>query len=55
MAKYKTPHFDKLIHGGITYTNVYIQGVNLGVVCAPSRAQLLTGRGDLELPDGNSH
>ncbi|MGB5667888.1 MAG: sulfatase-like hydrolase/transferase, partial [Maribacter sp.] len=51
----KTPNLDKLIHGGTTFTNAYIQGANSGAVCAPSRAQLLTGRGVFELPDGNGH
>lgn len=51
----KTPNLDKLIKGGTTFTNAYIQGANSGAVCAPSRAQLLTGRGVFELPDGNGH
>ena len=51
----KTPNLDKLIKGGTTFTNAYIQGANSGAVCAPSRAQLLTGRGVFQLPDGNGH
>lgn len=51
----KTPNIDALINGGTTFTNAYIQGANSGAVCAPSRAQLLTGRGVFDLPDGNGH
>jgi arylsulfatase A-like enzyme len=51
----KTPNIDKLIQGGTLFTNAYIQGANSGAVCAPSRAQLLTGRGVFALPDGNGH
>ena len=51
----KTPNLDKLIKGGTTFNNAYIQGANSGAVCAPSRAQLLTGRGVFDLPDGNGH
>lgn len=51
----KTPNIDKLIKEGTLFTNAYIQGANSGAVCAPSRAQLLTGRGVFDLPDGNGH
>jgi arylsulfatase A-like enzyme len=40
----KTPNIDKLVDGGVTFTNAYIFGAPHGAVCSPSRAMLMTGR-----------
>ncbi|MFC2158625.1 sulfatase-like hydrolase/transferase [Acidobacteriota bacterium] len=39
-----TPHMDRLVRRGVSFTNAYIMGGNSGAVCMPSRAMLLTGR-----------
>ncbi|HEY5653215.1 MAG TPA: sulfatase-like hydrolase/transferase, partial [Pontiella sp.] len=36
----KTPHIDRILSGGVRFTNGYVSNA----VCAPSRAGLLTGR-----------
>jgi len=39
-----TPHIDKLVNEGVSFTNTYIMGGSSAAVCAPSRAMLMTGR-----------
>src|SRR5262245_53990441 len=39
-----TPHLDKLVSRGTTFTRAYIMGGDNAAVCVPSRAMLLTGR-----------
>ena len=51
----KTPNLDALVNGGITFSNAYLQGANSGGTCVPSRAQLLTGRGIFDIPNGVGH
>ncbi|MFR9652007.1 MAG: sulfatase-like hydrolase/transferase [Rikenellaceae bacterium] len=48
----KTPNLDRLVKGGVTFTNTYMQGANTGGTSVPSRAQLLSGRGLFEIADG---
>lgn len=48
----QTPNIDRLISRGVTFTNTYLQGANTGGTSVPSRAQLLSGRGLFEIPDG---
>ncbi|MGL4944421.1 MAG: sulfatase-like hydrolase/transferase [Thermoguttaceae bacterium] len=40
----KTPHLDRLVHEGTTFTNAYNQGGWHGAVCVASRSMLNTGR-----------
>lgn len=40
----KTPTLDRLVRNGVTFTNAYCLGSNLGAVCTPSRNMLLSGR-----------
>lgn len=40
----KTPHMDKLVHNGTSFTNSYILGATTAAVCSPSRAMLMRGR-----------
>jgi arylsulfatase A-like enzyme len=40
----RTPFLDRLAERGTCFTNAYLPGSNHGAVCAPSRAQLHTGR-----------
>ncbi len=40
----RTPHIDKLVAEGFTFTNATIMGAMNGAVCAPSRSMLMTGR-----------
>ncbi len=49
----KTPNLDKIIDGGVSFNNAYLQGANTGATSAASRAQLLTGRGVFDIPMGN--
>ncbi len=39
----QTPHIDRLVREGTTFTNAYIMGGSSPGVCLPSRAMLLTG------------
>ena len=39
-----TPHFDKLVARGTSFTQAHIPGGTCGAVCMPSRAMLHTGR-----------
>jgi len=39
-----TPHLDKLVDGGTTFTHAYNMGAYNGAVCVASRAMLNTGR-----------
>ena len=39
-----TPHLDRLVSAGTTFTHAYIMGGDNAAVCIPSRAMLLTGR-----------
>jgi len=39
-----TPHLDKLVRNGTSFTNAYILGAATAAVCSPSRAMLMTGR-----------
>ncbi|MFR9564765.1 MAG: sulfatase-like hydrolase/transferase [Rikenellaceae bacterium] len=49
----KTPNLDKIINSGVSFNNAYLQGANTGATSAASRAQLLTGRGVFDIPNGN--
>jgi arylsulfatase A-like enzyme len=40
----QTPHTDRLVREGTTFTNAHIMGGSSPGVCLPSRAMLLTGR-----------
>lgn len=39
-----TPNIDRLVEGGVAFTNAYIMGGSSPAVCAPSRAVLFSGR-----------
>ena len=39
-----TPHLDKLVERGLSFTNAYIMGGTSMAVCTPSRAALFSGR-----------
>src|SRR5262245_33333960 len=39
-----TPHLDRLVRTGFTFTNAYCLGSNGPAVCTPSRNMLLSGR-----------
>jgi arylsulfatase A-like enzyme len=39
-----TPNLDKLVAGGMSFTNAYIMGSHSGAVCQPSRIMLLAGK-----------
>jgi arylsulfatase A-like enzyme len=43
--KIHTPHLDKLVSTGTSFTHAHIPGGTCAAVCMPSRAMLLTGRG----------
>ncbi|MEM7394163.1 MAG: sulfatase-like hydrolase/transferase, partial [Verrucomicrobiota bacterium] len=40
----ETPHLDRLVRGGVTFTHAYNQGGYHGAVCVASRTMLNTGR-----------
>jgi len=40
----RTPHIDRLVRDGLSFTNAYIMGGSSPGVCLPSRASLLSGR-----------
>lgn len=40
----RTPHLDRLVGEGTTFTRAYCMGSDQGAVCVPSRAMLLSGR-----------
>jgi len=40
----QTPHIDKLVNRGVSFTNAYIMGATSMAVCTPSRACLFSGR-----------
>ncbi len=40
----RTPHLDRLVSQGTSFTRAYCMGSLQGAVCVPSRAMLLTGR-----------
>ncbi|MFZ9937307.1 MAG: sulfatase-like hydrolase/transferase [Luteolibacter sp.] len=40
----RTPHIDRLVGEGVSFTNAYIMGASSPGVCLPSRAALLSGR-----------
>lgn len=48
-----TPNLDKIINSGVSFNNAYLQGANTGATSTASRAQLLTGRGVFDIPNGN--
>lgn len=39
-----TPNMDRLVRGGVAFTNAAIMGGTQGAVCMPSRAMLMTGQ-----------
>ena len=43
-AEIETPHMDRLVAKGTTFTNAHIMGGTHVAVCMPSRAMMLTGR-----------
>lgn len=44
-----TPNIDRLINGGMAFTNTYTNGALCGALSMPSRAMLMTGRGVFEI------
>lgn len=46
-----TPHLDKLVNSGTTFTNAYNMGAWNGAICAASRAMLISGRSVWEAND----
>ena len=40
----RTPNIDRLVEGGLSFTNAYIMGATSMAVCTPSRACLFSGR-----------
>jgi arylsulfatase A-like enzyme len=48
----RTPNLDRLAAMGVAFTRAHIPGGNSGVVCAPSRAMLLSGRPWWAIPPG---
>ncbi len=50
----RTPHIDRLVCEGVSFTNAYIMGASSPGVCLPSRASLLSGR-TLCCVDGARH
>jgi arylsulfatase A-like enzyme len=40
----QTPNLDRLARRGVSFTHAYTQSGMVGGICAPSRAQLMTGR-----------
>lgn len=40
----QTPHLDRLVKRGLSFTRAYMQGGNNGATCVPSRAMLMSGR-----------
>ncbi len=40
----KTPHLDRLVNEGFTFTNAYCMGSTIPAVCLPSRTMLHSGR-----------
>jgi arylsulfatase A-like enzyme len=46
-----TPHFDRLAREGILFTNAYTPNAK----CAPSRANILTGRNSWQLEEAGNH
>ena len=40
----QTPHLDRLVQRGLSFTHAYMQGGNHGATCVPSRAMLLSAR-----------
>src|SRR5687768_2842609 len=43
-AGIQTPHLDSLVAAGTSFTRAYCMGSDVGAVCVPSRAMLVTGR-----------
>jgi len=54
-AQIKTPHMDRLVESGISFSNTYLMGAFTGATCTPSRAMLLTGRGLFHLNGAGKH
>ncbi len=51
----QTPHLDRLVKGGTSFSNCYVMGSNQTAVCTPSRTMLMTGRNLFNMPmDGGS-
>lgn len=46
----QTPHLDKLVGRGTTFTHCYTMGSMIGAVCLPSRTMMLTGRSLFRIP-----
>lgn len=46
----QTPHLDRLVERGFVFHNAYCQGSDVGAVCRPSRAMLLSGRSLWQAP-----
>ena len=46
----KTPHLDRLVQRGFSFSRTYCFGSMVGAVCLPSRSMLLTGRSLFHLP-----
>jgi arylsulfatase A-like enzyme len=50
-AEIRTPHFDRLVARGFSFTNAYCMGSMVPAVCTPSRTMLLTGRSLWRIPE----
>ncbi len=50
-AEIKTPHLDKLVRRGFSFTNAYCQGSMVPAVCTPSRTMILTGKSLFRIPN----
>ncbi|MFW6270503.1 MAG: sulfatase-like hydrolase/transferase [Bacillota bacterium] len=51
----KTPHMNKLVEEGTTFTQAHIPGGTCGAVCMPSRAMLHTGKTLFHVKDHGSY
>ena len=51
----QTPHLDRLVKNGVSFTNAYIMGGFSGAICMPSRAMLMTGRHLFNIEDNGRH
>jgi arylsulfatase A-like enzyme len=47
----RTPNLDRLVRSGTAFTRAYCMGGNVGAVCMPSRAMVLSGRPFFKVPN----
>ena len=43
-AEIQTPHMDRIVRRGVSFTSACIMGGTIGAICAPSRGMVLTGQ-----------